>query len=66
MDFNKVLNRYEGLFGKLGLLLVIVFFLMVIAGFMSTATVGKVMTLVLVFLLLLASLISYVVSKALD
>ena len=60
------LNRYEGLFEKLGILLVLVFFLMVIAGFTDTSHVGKLMSLVLLFLVALASLIGIVIYRSLD
>ncbi|WP_456366039.1 hypothetical protein [Thermococcus sp.] len=65
MNVN-VLNRYEGAFEKLGLLLVVVFFLLVIAGFTDTSGVGRIMTLVLLFLVGLASLTCYILYKSLD
>ncbi|WP_297512167.1 hypothetical protein [Thermococcus sp.] len=60
------LNRYEGLFEKLGLLLVAVFFLLVIAGFTDSSHVGKLMSLVLLFLVALASLIGVIIYRSLD
>ncbi|MBP1912758.1 hypothetical protein [Thermococcus stetteri] len=60
------LNKYEGLFGKLGLLTVVVFLLLVIAGFTSGLTVGKVMTLILLFLGLLMIWFAYEVNKDLS
>jgi hypothetical protein len=65
MDVN-VLNKYEGLFEKLGILLVVVFFLLVIAGFTDVSSVGRVMTLILLFLVSLASLIGYIIYRSLD
>ena len=65
MDVN-VLNKHEGLFEKLGILLVLVFFLMVIAGFTDSSHVGKLMSLVLLFLVGLASLIGFVIYRSLD
>jgi len=65
MDVN-VLNKYEGAFEKLGLLLVVVFFLLVIAGFTDTSGIGRIMTLVLLFLVGLASLTGYILYKSLD
>ena len=66
MSFNKVLNRYEGLFEKLGVLLVVAFLLMILAGLTDSSSVGKVMSAILFFLVLLASLIGYEISKSLD
>ncbi len=66
MNFNKVLNRYEGLFGKLGILLVVLFLLTVAAGFTDSSGSGRIMTAILFFLVLLASLIGYEVSRSLD
>ncbi|WP_297461589.1 hypothetical protein [Thermococcus sp.] len=66
MSFNSVLNRYEGLFEKLGVLLVVVFLLMILAGLTSTSEAGKLMTLIMFFIVLLASLIGYEINKALD
>jgi len=66
MSFNKVLNRYEGLFGKLGILLVVVFLLMILAGLTDSSSAGRIMTSILLFLVLLASLIGYEISKSLD
>ncbi|WP_456422576.1 hypothetical protein [Thermococcus sp.] len=60
------LNRYEGLFEKLGILLVAVFFLLVIAGFTDSSHVGRLMTLVLLFLVGLASLTGFVIYRSLD
>jgi len=60
------LNRYEGLFEKLGLLLVAVFFLLVVAGFTDASSVGRVMTLILLFLISLASLTGFVIYRSLD
>ena len=60
------LNNYEGLFGKLGILLVIVFFLMIAAGFMDSSQVGRIMTLILFLIVFLASLITYAISKSLE
>ena len=60
------LNNYEGLFGKLGILLVIVFFLMIAAGFTDSSQVGRVMTLILFLIVFLASLITYAISKSLE
>ncbi|WP_297471073.1 hypothetical protein [Thermococcus sp.] len=60
------LNRYEGLFEKLGLLTVLVFFLMVVAGFTDSSHVGKLMSLVLLFLVALASLIGVIIYRSLD
>ncbi|WP_297420359.1 hypothetical protein [Thermococcus sp.] len=66
MNFNKVLNRYEGLFGKLGILLVVLFLLTVAAGFTDSSGSGRIMAAILFFLVLLASLIGYEVSRSLD
>ena len=60
------LNNYEGLFGKLGILLVIVFFLMIAAGFTDSSQAGRVMTLILFLIVFLASLITYAISKSLE
>ncbi|ASJ03361.1 hypothetical protein A3L09_08875 [Thermococcus profundus] len=60
------LNKYEGLFGKLGLLTVLVFLLLVVAGFTSGLTVGKVMTTILLFLALLVIYFAYEVNKDLN
>ncbi len=60
------LNNYEGLFGKLGILLVVVFFLMIVAGFTDSTQTGKIMTLILFLIVLLASLITYAISKSLE
>ncbi len=60
------LNNYEGLFGKLGILLVVVFFLMIVAGFTDSSQTGKIMTLILFLIVLLASLITYAISKSLE
>jgi len=60
------LNNYEGLFGKLGLLLVVLFFLMIAAGFTDSSQAGRIMTLILFLLVFLASFIGYTVSKSLD
>jgi len=60
------LNRYEGLFEKLGLLIVAVFFLMVIAGFSDASSVGRIMSLVLLFLIALASLVGVIIYRSLD
>ena len=65
MDVN-VLNKYEGLFEKLGILAVVVFFLLVIAGFSDASGIGKIMTLVLLFLVGLASLAGYIIAHSLD
>ncbi|WP_297486601.1 hypothetical protein [Thermococcus sp.] len=62
----NVLNKYEGAFEKLGILLVVVFFLLVIAGFTDTSGIGRIMTLVLLFLVGLASLTGYILYKSLD
>ncbi|WP_457742137.1 hypothetical protein [Thermococcus sp.] len=69
MGFGTIvdkLNRYEGLFEKLGLLIVVVFFLMVIAGFSDTSSVGRIMSLVLLFLIALASLVGVIIYRSLD
>ena len=60
------LNRYEGLFEKLGLLLVAVFFLLVIAGFTDSSHVGKLMSLVLLLLVAMSSLVGVVLYRSLD
>ncbi|AMQ19288.1 hypothetical protein [Thermococcus peptonophilus] len=60
------LNRYEGIFEKLGILLVVVFILMVVAGVTSGLTAGKVMTAILLFLVLLITYFAYEVSKDLS
>ena len=60
------LNRYEGTFEKLGFLLVLVFLLLVIAGLTDSSSVGKVMTLVLSFLVFLSLLIGYVFYRAVE
>ncbi|WP_297550721.1 hypothetical protein [Thermococcus sp.] len=60
------LNRYEGFFEKLGLLIVVVFFLLVIAGFTDSSHVGRLMTLVLLFLVSLASLVGVILYRSLD
>jgi hypothetical protein len=60
------LNKYEGLFGKLGLLTVLVFLLLVIAGFTSQLSVGKIMSLILLFLVLLMMWFAYEVNKDLS
>ena len=66
MNFNRVLNRYEGLFGKLGILLVVVFLLMILAGLTDSSSSGRIMSAILLSLVLLASLIGYEISRALD
>ncbi|WP_456368700.1 hypothetical protein [Thermococcus sp.] len=60
------LNKYEGLFAKLGLLTVLVFLLLTIAGFTSQLTVGRVMTLILLSLVLLMMWFGYEVAKELE
>ncbi len=62
----NVLNKYEGAFEKLGILLVLVFLLLIAAGFTDSSGAGKIMTGILFFIVLLASLIGYEVSKSLD
>jgi len=60
------LNRYEGLFEKLGVLTVLVFLLMVAAGLTDSSSAGKLMSLVLLFLVVLASFIGVVIYRALE
>ncbi len=57
------LNRYEGLFEKLGLLLVAVFFLLVIAGFTDSSHVGK---LIVALSCCHVSLVGVVLYRSLD
>ncbi len=66
VSFNKVLNGYEGLFGKLGILLVVLFLLTIAAGFTDSSSVGRIMTTILLFIVLLASWMGYEISKSLD
>jgi glucan phosphoethanolaminetransferase (alkaline phosphatase superfamily) len=60
------LNKYEGLFGKLGILTVLVFLLLVLAGYTSGPAIGKVMTTVLLFLILMIMYFGYEVNKDLN
>ncbi|CAD5243874.1 hypothetical protein [Thermococcus camini] len=62
----KKFNTHENLFEKLGILLVVVFFLMIAAGFTDSNQAGRIMTLILFILVFLASFIGYTVSKSLD
>nr|WP_206204650.1 hypothetical protein [Thermococcus sp. MAR1] len=59
------LNTHENLFEKLGILLVVVFFLMIVAGFTDSNQVGRIMALILFLLVFLASFIGYTISKSL-
>jgi hypothetical protein len=60
------LNRYEELFGKLGILTVILFLLFIIGGFTSSVTAGKIMTLILLSLAILIIWFAYEVNKDLS
>jgi len=69
MGLNSIiqgLNKYEGLFGKLGILTVILFLLFIIGGFTSSITAGKIMTLILLALVLLVTWFAYEVNKDLN
>ncbi|NJF25901.1 hypothetical protein [Thermococcus sp. Bubb.Bath] len=60
------LNKYEGLFGKLGILTVILFLLFIIGGFTSSGIAGKIMTLILLSLVSLIIWFAYEVNKDLN
>jgi hypothetical protein len=66
MGFNETLNKYEGAFGKLGILLVVTFLLMILAGVTDLSQAGKIMSVLLFILLIFASFIGYTISKSLD